>query len=301
MQWLGGQTARDNANFVAYAISQFEERADLEKRQAPGDASPHKDLMHYLLNNADSKTGIRPTRAELQGDSLSLIGAGADTTATVLSAALFYFCRSQHVLKAAVSEIRRTFDSLEEIRSGHKIDSCVYLNACIEETLRLSPPVAAPLPREVMKGGIVIDGHCIPEGIVVGVSSYVVQHDKEAFPEPWSFRPERWVVGSEMHEGGVAVSKADIKRAREAMCPFSLGSRRCIGIMVAYIEMRIALAALLWSYDLEEVQGGGSRSGGRMNIEEGRERIDEFQLFDCFGADREGPILRFRQRDGVAV
>ncbi len=298
MQWLGGQIARDNANFVTYAIAQFAERANLEeKRQEIGDASAHKDLMHYLLNNADSKTGFRPTREELEGDSISLIGAGADTVATSLSATLFYLARHPHVLDAAKYEIRTTFESLEEIRSGSKMDRCIYLNACIEESLRLSPPVAAPLPREVMKGGIVIDGHYIPEGIVVGVSAYVVQHDKGSFPEPWSFRPERWIVGSDSHADGGGMSKADVNRAREAMCPFSLGSRSCIGKRLAYIEMRIALAALVWSYDLEEVRSGGSKLGSRVDLEEGRERIDEFQLFDCFGADRDGPVLRFRQRN----
>ena len=149
-----------------------------------------------------------------------------------------------------------------------------------------------------MKGGIAIDGHYIPQGTVVGVAAYVVQHDKEAFPEPWRFRPERWIVGSFPHADGEAVSKAAVSRAREAMCPFSLGARGCIGKKLAYIEMRTALATLLWSYDLEEVEPGGrKRGGGGIDLEEGRERVDEFQLFDCFGADRDGPVLRFRQRE----
>ena len=188
IQWLCGQTARDYAALVFFALSQFEERAALEEQRQEGkDDHAHKDLMHYLLNNADPKTGIRPTRAELEADSLSLIGAGADTVATSLSAILFYLSRYPRTLRDAKSEVRTTFRSLEEIHSGPKMDSCIYLNACIEETLRLSPAVAAPLPREVMKGGIVIDGHYIPEGTVVGVSAYVVHHNEEAFPEPWGF------------------------------------------------------------------------------------------------------------------
>ena len=298
MQWLCGQTAHDYAALVSFALSQVEERVILEKeRQEAKDDIDHKDLMHYLLNNADAKTSIRLTRAELEADSLSLIGAGADTVATSLSAVLFYLSRYPCTLRDAKAEVRTTFKSLEEIQSGPKMDSCIYLNACIEEALRLSPPVAAPLPREVMKGGIVIDGHHIPGGTVVGVSAYVVQHNKEAFPKPWSFRPERWIIGSDLHANGVGLSKADVSRAREAMCPFSLGHRICIGKKLAYTEMRIAIAMLLWTYDLEEVEGAGRKGGGGMDVEEGRERVDEFQLFDCFGADRNGPVLRFRQRE----
>ncbi|KAK5688090.1 hypothetical protein LTS10_000068 [Elasticomyces elasticus] len=288
--WLGGQTARDNATLVSLATSQLEERIALqEKRHQMKDEVSHKDLMHYLLTSDDPKTGIRFTRTELEGDSLSLIGAGADTVAATLSGILFYLARYPTVLRKVTSELRLAFRSLEEIRSGSRLDSCVYLDACIEETLRLAPVVPAQLQREVMKGGIVIDGQFVPEGIVIGVSAYVIHHDEEAFPDPWSFRPERWIEA-----GGV--SKEDLSLAREAMCPFSLGKRGCIGKRLAYVEIRIAIASLLWSYDLEEAKSAGLNGGGGPNLEEGRRKCDEFQLFDCFGSDREGPALRFRQR-----
>ncbi|KAK5710285.1 hypothetical protein LTR17_018991 [Elasticomyces elasticus] len=290
MQWLVGQTARDNATLIALATAQLEERIALqEKRHQMNDEIGHKDLMHYLLTNADPKTGIRFTRAELEGDSLSLIGAGADTVAAILSGALFYLARYPTALRTVTSELRLAFQSLEEVRSGSRLDSCVYLDACIEETLRLAPVVPAQLPREVMKGGIVIDGQFVSEGIVIGVSAYVIHHNEEAFPDPWSFRPERWIEA-----GGV--SKEDLSLAREAMCPFSLGKRGCIGKRLAYVEIRIAIASLLWSYDLEEAKSAGLNGGGGPNLEEGRRRRDEFQLLDCFGSDRAGPILRFRHR-----
>lgn len=297
MQWVGGETARDNVRNVEYAISQFKERAALEEERKKLKVNPtRKDLMHYLLNNADPKTGIRPTTGELQGDTLSLIGAGADTIATTLSAAFFYLTRNQNVLQRLQAEIRSAFATLEEIHSGPKMDSCSYLNACIEETLRLAPAVASQLPREVMKGGIVIDGEYIPEGVILGVPSYVVHHDRDAFPDPWSFRPERWIAGSKLDEEGVTVSKEDIRTAREAMCPFSLGSRGCIGKVFAYMEMRNAIASVLWYYDFNEVEGSERKGGGGSDLEQGRERVDEYQIFDCFGADRDGPVLRFRRR-----
>ncbi|RMZ84350.1 hypothetical protein DV738_g563, partial [Chaetothyriales sp. CBS 135597] len=301
MQWLGGQTARDNVTLVSYAIAQFEERAALEKkRQERNEIPPHKDLMHYLLNSADSKTGTRPTSAELKGDALSLIGAGADTVATTLSGALFYLCRNPPALLRVQSEVRSAFNALDEIHTGPKMDSCHYLHACIEETLRLSPPVAAILPREVMKGGVVVDGEYIPEGTVVGVPAYVVHHDKDAFPDPWSFVPERWIAGSHLHttttkDGTAVVLKEDVERARQAVCAFSLGSRGCIGKPVAYLELRIGLASLLWAYDFQETKGS-EKGGGGDGLEEGRERVNEYQLFDCFGSDRDGPILSFRRR-----
>ena len=66
MQWLGGQTARDNATLVALATAQLEERMALqEKSDQMKHEVGHKDLIHHLLTNADPKTGTRLTRAEL--------------------------------------------------------------------------------------------------------------------------------------------------------------------------------------------------------------------------------------------
>jgi cytochrome P450 len=290
MQWLAGEDARDYASLVTLASAQLDERlARQETSEQSTREAGHKDLMHYLLTNSDSKTGFRPTREQLEGDSLSFIGAGADTVATTLSAILFYLVRHPYALAKLTSELRAAFESVDDLRSGPKLDSCTYLDACIEETLRLSPAVPSQLPREVMKGGIVIDDHFVPEGTVVGVPAYVVHHDETAFLEPWSFRPERWIATGE-------VSEEQVKRAREAMCAFSLGPRGCVGKKLAYMEMKFAIASLLWTYDVMEAPDAGQNGGGDPALEEGRRRRGEFQLFDCFGSDREGPVLCFRRR-----
>lgn len=296
MQWLGGQTARDNATLVKLASAQLDERiAAQEKGQQMSVGEHHRDLMHYLLTGVDPNTGIQPTRAELEGDSLSLIGAGADTIATTLAGILFYLAQNPAALQMVTTEIRCAFRGLEEIASGPRLESCVYLDACIEETLRLAPAVPSQLPRQVMTGGMLIDEHLVPEGTVVGVPAYVVHHNENAFPEPWKFRPERWIAAN-------GVSAEDVSRARGTMCPFSLGKRGCIGKRLAYLEIRITIASLLWSYDLADVKSAGRIGGGGLDLENGRHRNDEFQLFDCFGSDREGPKLRFRPRSqGRAV
>jgi len=58
--------------------------------------------------------------------------------------------------------------------------------------------------------------------------------------------------------------------------------------------MRLTIASLLWAYDLMEDQSAGQNGGGGPSLEEGRRRRDEFQIFDWFGSDRGGPVLRFR-------
>ena len=298
--WLGGEAAKENAYIVDYAREQFYSRKQVEQQaKERGELPLRKDGMHYLLNSQDTKSGARPTDAELQSDSLLLIGAGADTVATTISAAFFYLLRNPDTLRKATSEVRSAFTDASDITGGPKLNSCVYLNACIDETLRRAPPAPSVLPRQVLPGGLDIDGQHIPPGMIVGVPAYVIHHDPEYYPEPWRFVPERWLRdanpdGNENEKTGAA--QESVSRARRAFCPFSLGSRGCLGKSLAYLEVKIALAHMLFRYDVREAEDervGGGRPGG----EYGRHRPDEYQLVECFGVDRDGPVVQFRKAE----
>jgi len=130
----------------------------------------------------------------------------------------------------------------------------------MEETLRRAPPKPSHVPREVLPGGLVIDGHHIPAGIVVGVPAYSIHHDPDYYPDPWSFRPERWLVDER-----AGITQASVNIARQAFCPFSLGIRGCIGKNLAYLEYKIALAHLLWKFDFRQARG--TRLGREAGLE----------------------------------
>ena len=115
--------------------------------------------------------------------------------------------------------------------------------------MRLAPPVPSLLPREILQGGLEICGEHFPAGTVVGVPAYTLHHNPAYYPEPFSYKPERWMVadgsdGGMNGKGGDAILQtADaVKTAQSAYCPFSIGPRGCIGKGVAYLELSIALA-----------------------------------------------------------
>ena len=289
--WLGGKTAEENAYIVEYAGEQFDARKHAEEQaKERGEPPVRKDVMHYLLNSQDPKSGVRPTEAEMRSDSLLLIGAGADAPATTISAAYFYLLHNPDTLRKAESEVRSTFADLSEIKGGPKLNSCVYLQACIDETLRRAPPVPSALPRQVLPGGAEIDGQRVPAGTVVGVSAYAIHHDSTYFPEPMRFVPERWIP-----DATTGVTRESVSRARRAFCAFSLGSRGCLGKALGYLEVKTALAYLLFEYDVREAEDERI-GGGWPGLEEGRHRPDEYQLEECFGVDRKGPVVQFRKR-----
>lgn len=185
--------------------------------------------------------------------------------------------------------MRRSFTELEQIHSGPALSFCVYLNACIDEAMRLSPPVANILPRQVLTGGITLDGHQIPEGIVVATPHYTLHHNTEYFPEPFEYRPERWIVDPPQ------VTEQDVAVAHSAFCPFSVGPRSCIGRGMAYMELRATIARTLFLYDLR-LASGSTLGEGRPDLEQGRRRVGEYQLKDTFTSMRDGPMVEFRLR-----
>jgi cytochrome P450 len=294
MNFIVGDLARDSSAYIQYANAQMEERIAAERDTSK---QTRKDFVHYLLHAKDPQTGQGFTTTELNSDASLLIAAGADTTSTTLSAALFYLLHYPAALARATNEARGAFTSVDEICGGTVLNGLLYLRACIDETMRLSPPVPAHLPREVLSGGLTIDGHYFPKGTVVGTAPYAIHHCQLYYPEPFVFRPERWIVDKKT-EGGASAESVAIARA--AFCPFSLGPRGCIGKSVAYLEVMLALANLLFLYDIRLPKDIGEKepSGeGRPNHKHwGRRKKEEYQLVEYFGTEREGPMVEFRWR-----
>lgn len=95
----------------------------------------------------------------------SIMMAGAVTTATFLAGVTYYLANSPHATHRLQTELRTQFSSLDEINSK-ALMHCTYLNAVVEEGLRIYPPAGAGhLSRIVPKGGCEIDGVWIPEGV----------------------------------------------------------------------------------------------------------------------------------------
>jgi cytochrome P450 len=270
--------------YMAYSKSQATERSKI------GLDTDRKDFFYYLLNARDPETGKGFTGPELWGESNLLIIAGSDTTSTALAAAFFYLVHNPATLEKLTNEIRDTFHSAEDIHAGAELNTCVYLRAVIDEAMRLSPPVGGVLPREVLSGGLDIDGMHLPAGIVVGTPHYALHHNPAYFPSPFSFFPERWIAGS-----CPEISSDTVALAQSAFCPFSVGPRGCIGKGLAYNELMTALGRTVWMYDFKLADG--PRIGeGSPDMEWGRQVTGEYQLKDSFTSIKDGPFVQFRVR-----
>ena len=267
--YIGGKEAADSLKYTMLANKHLARRIQMEDdMKKGGQQATRKDTFHYLLRSEDSLTGRKPTVEELQADSALIIAAGSDGVGLTVAAALFYLVRSPSALSKLTTEIRSAFASAADIKNP-KLGSLPYLSACIDETLRMNPPKPSALPREVLAGGMLIDGHHIPRGTEVGTPIYVLHHDADLYPEPWAFRPERWI--------GDPTAGVGTEHARRGFCPFLVGPMNCVGKNMAYIAIKLALAHLLFRYDVWQA-GSETGGGGGPDLEEGRERAGEYQM-----------------------
>ncbi|KAF2822376.1 benzoate 4-monooxygenase cytochrome P450 [Ophiobolus disseminans] len=280
---VGSKSVADNNRLIDYSQSQARIRVS-ELREEKRAESGRIDFLSHVVEAEDKKTSLRPTLPDLGTESLNMINAGADPFSGVLAGAFFYLVHNHDALRKASEEVRSTFSSPTEIVNGPQLNSCTYLYAVIEETLRRTAPVPSHLPRVVLGGGMMIDDQYFPASTVVGVPMYAIHHNPAYFPDPFSFTPERWL-------GNVP------ELSRRAFNPFSIGTRQCSGRTLAYMQLKLTLAHVLWRYDLREAPGEVGRGGGGKGMGVGREREDEFQMWDALGFGRNGPMVEVRARE----
>ena len=175
------------------------------------------------------------SNGEIESNASVLIIAGSETSrclsshfshsilrivaATLLSGLTYHLLRNPHVLQTLTSLIRTAFP-LEADINMVAVQQLHYLNACIEEGLRVYPPGAAGFPRMAPEGGAMVCGRFVPAGTAVYVTQYAAHVSASNFTGPKDFVPERWLANP-------PARYADDNR--KAMQPFSVGPRNCIG------------------------------------------------------------------------
>jgi cytochrome P450 len=199
-----------------------------ERREKQGSA--RRDLFTYLLGEEKEDSGnmFKLTRLELIADTGTIVVAGSDTTSSLLTWFWYYSTKYPETYKILRAELAGlTPDQLVDTTLLSKLP---YLNAALNETMRMQPAVPGGLRRLVPQGGVEIEGHYIPEDTAVSIPGYAIQHD----PRWWgddcdTYRPERWLDTTGKYN-------------KSAYLPFSYGSRACPGKGLAMVEARLVVA-----------------------------------------------------------
>lgn len=125
---------------------------------------------------------------ELREEALTFIVAGTDTVANTLAYLVWAVCGDDAVKRRLVRELQALPAAFDD---GH-LKKLPYLRCVVEETLRLYPAAPTGLLREVPAEGALISGCWLPGGTTVSAQAWSLHRNPDAFPDPSSFRPERW-------------------------------------------------------------------------------------------------------------
>ncbi|OCK93440.1 cytochrome P450 [Cenococcum geophilum 1.58] len=226
--------------------NQIEEtRARLEDQKA---AKQYYTVFDELLKGSLPDEEKRTQR--LFQEALLVVNAGSETTAWSLSVATYYLLSQPTTLSKLRKELEAAIANPSELPSLPTLEALPYLNATVTEALRCSYGVASRLGRILPEEPIYLTSnvrtpgydqntsrtvsYVVPPGYPVSMTSVLVHTNPDIFPNPYDFKPERW-----LDEDGKRTRSLD-----KYLLSFSKGTRQCLGLNLAYAELYICLAAI---------------------------------------------------------
>lgn len=198
------------------------------KRSEQQSADPETPDLLTQLQRVQNTEEEQLTTEEIEDQLVTMVFAGHETTAAAL-AFTWYALATQ-------PDIRERFqEELEEVLDGRPptyddLQELEFMDRIITEALRLYPPIHT-IPRQTM-ADVEINGYQIPEGHEIHLSVIHIHRDEQFYPEPLSFRPDRWTdeFEEDLHDFAYA--------------PFGGGRRTCIGREFALLEAKVVLATI---------------------------------------------------------
>ncbi|RKP05870.1 cytochrome P450 [Thamnocephalis sphaerospora] len=225
-------------NTIEFALKAIKERRERK------DARP--DALQRYLDATDVGPGEVAPLSELDvvGEVLVQMVAGTDTAASTLSWAVHRLLAKPETLERLQAELDEVIPSPDTHITHDMVANLPYLNAVLSETLRVHPVGAGEPQRCVPEGGFTVGGYFLPAGTILMPGQYPLHHLDKVWPEPFEFKPERWLVGSE-----------ELHEMKRHFFPFSMGVRACVGRHLAWMELRVMLASIVRRYDMARVPG----------------------------------------------
>jgi cytochrome P450 len=206
---------------------------EIARRRRAGDAG--EDILGLLIEAEDSE-GERFTDEQVRDQILTLLFAGHDTTTSTVAFLFYELARHPEWADRLAAE-REAVAGGDDPDAAQLFGEMPQLDMAVSETLRLYPPAWIGPRRSATE--FEFGGYQIPAGLPVNYSSWASHRLPEVFPDPHSFKPERFAP------------EERAKLPKGAYVPFGGGPRICIGMRFGELEMRAIAAAILRSFRLE--------------------------------------------------
>ncbi|KAL4778726.1 cytochrome P450 [Aspergillus varians] len=230
--WHKGIKASTDWENVVYHVT--------EKRHRVPKSEAKPDIFSRFLQNSKGEP-LNVPRGEIRAECSNMMVAGTDTTAASLTYAVWLLYKHPKILAKLRDELDSAWGPAAKIPTYNDVSGLPFLRACVDEAIRVMPSSTIGMPRIVPKGGRIIAGQFINEGVTVSVPTYSLLRNPSAFERPEEFDPDRWLR---------ATAEQKVQMA-QSFFPFSHGPRACLGRNISNFEQLVVTAAIVKNFDLQ--------------------------------------------------
>lgn len=215
-------------------------QAMLEQKRRTGNQMSHKfpDFGQLLLE-ARNEQGEGLTEKQLIANSFIILVAGFETTATTMTLIAWVLSTQPEIQEKLYQEVKKCSESNGGQLDYDSVGSLPYLDAFIQETLRLYPPVVR-FDRVASDDVTLDNGLEIPKGTVMRIPAFSIHRNEEYWKDADTFNPERFLPENKD------------QLVPYTFMPFVLGPRNCIGMRFALMEAKHATAHILLKFRFKQ-------------------------------------------------
>lgn len=229
---------RDTAAFGEYAWVIMKNNIEKIKRGEMKNPDGRKSMLEILVER-DKSEEILDER-QLLGNFINFYFAGMDTTGHLLSMIFYLLTQNPHIKEKLEKSIDAVWDGKSSL-AFEKLQQMEYLQAVIDETLRIATPAPSTWPRVAIVDHYIKDVP-IKKGSMILPNFLKSNYNPNLYKDRGVFKPERWMKGSDCYE-----RPAD----PYAFTPFSAGGRNCIGQHFSQLETKVVVCHFLKAFDIE--------------------------------------------------
>ncbi|KAK2778647.1 cytochrome p450 monooxygenase [Colletotrichum kahawae] len=186
------------------------------------------NLFATILAESETNEKSKLTDDIIRVEASNMLIAGSDTLSNSLAYVVWAILKRPELQQRLEDEVAGLDDHFDDV----VLEKLPLLNAVIYESMRLYGATAGSFPRETPPSGATIGGYFIPGGTEVALQAYTIHRLPEVFPDPLKFDESRFMPG------------VPTERQKQLFSAFGHGSRSCIGIHLAWMELRLAIALL---------------------------------------------------------
>ncbi|XP_068561217.1 sterol 26-hydroxylase, mitochondrial [Cebidichthys violaceus] len=215
----------------SFAKELIDKKMEVIQQRVDNNHDVEGEYLTYLLSNTQMST------KDVYGSITELLLAGMDTTSNTLTWTLYLLSKYPQTQDRLYEEVSTSVPA-DRSPSAAEVTRMQYLRAVVKEALRMYPVVPMNA-RIIAEKNVAVGGYQFSKKTSFTFCHYAISHDEDTFPEPFTFKPERWLRDGRERPNSFA------------SIPFGFGVRGCVGRRIAELEMYLVLFRVIRQFEIK--------------------------------------------------